>query len=369
MTGSTHRKLRVLVVMSQLRPASRVGGMGRVALGWARALVRRGHELHFTGPPSGLALEPQPDLTLHAWPSGGALVQLSSLIRVQRRIRADLIHFHSALPHGELIVPVRLLGGFVGDPALVVTPLTSARSDYPKLRARSGLRAADAIVTVSRWSADAAIRVGTPAEICTVVHAGIEVVPELGAKRLPVVVALGRLKHVKGFDVLIEAFDRAAAGRPDWRLKIGGDGEDRERLEAQARAARHGDRVELLGGVYGEAKQRLLGEASIGVVPSRAENFPGTLLEFQAHGLACIGTELGGIPELARGGAGALVPAGDAGALARRLAELMDDAELRGEMGRAARALAATLDWDRLGAQLERAYVGALERRHGAGRN
>lgn len=356
------RSLRVLNVMSQLRPASRVGGMGRVAWGEARALVRRGHELHFTGPPADLELDSEPGVELHPWPAGGTLIHLFALLKIQRRVRAQIIHFHSSLPHGELIVPLRLLLPLVGRARIVVTPHTAARSSYPKLRARTGLIGAHGIVTVSRWSADAAIRVGASPERCFVVHAGIDAVHVVEGKRLPVVVALGRLKRVKGFDVLIDAFDRAAVGRPDWRLRIGGDGEERERLEAQARAARHAQRIELLGGVYGQAKQRLLSESSIGVVPSRAENFPGTLLEFQAQGMACIGSDVGGIPELARDGAAALVAPDDPESLAHTLGELMDAADRRSEMGRAAMALAASLGWDAIAAQLERAYDSILGR-------
>jgi len=294
------------------------------------------------------------------------VVQLAALIRLQRRLRAQILHFHSALPHGELIVPMRLLRSFLGDPRIVVTPYTSARSDYPKLRARSGLVAADGVIASSRWSADAAIRAGARPERCFVVPASVDPVSELSDKRLQVVVALGRLKHVKGFDVLIDAFDRAALTRPDWSLRIGGEGTERDRLEARIRASRHADRIELLGGVYDDAKQRLLGESAIGVVPSRAENFPGTLLEFEAHGLACIASDVGGIPELARNGAALLVPPGDSEALARALGELMDDAELRTSMGRAAAKSASTLDPDTNSEQLELAYRAILERAGGA---
>jgi glycosyltransferase involved in cell wall biosynthesis len=291
------------------------------------------------------------------------------LLRIQRRVCANVVHFHSALPHGELIVPLRLLRAFLGQARIVVTPYTSARSDYPKIRARSGLLGADGIIASSRWSADAAIRAGARAERCFVVHAGVDPVPWRSGKRLPVVVGLGRLKHVKGFDVLIDAFDRAALGRPDWRLRIGGEGAERDRLAARVRAARHAERIELLGGVYGEAKQRLLGESAIGVVPSRAENLPGTLLEFQAHGLACIASDVGGIPELASEGAAALVPAGDPESLARKLAELMDDADLCSAMGRAAQTFAATLGWDTIGKEFERAYYAILDRAGRAARS
>lgn len=47
-------------------------------------------------------------------------------------------------------------------------------------------------------------------------------------------VALGRLCHQKGYDIMLDIFARACAGRDDLRLYIIGDGPDRKALEAQA---------------------------------------------------------------------------------------------------------------------------------------
>jgi glycosyltransferase involved in cell wall biosynthesis len=336
--------------------------MGRVAWGAAAALAARGHEVHLAGPAADEPLDPVPDLALHPWPGSAKLLRLVPLLRLRRRIRPHIVHFHSALPHGELIAPLRLLRGPSGLPRIVVTPYTSMRSHYPKRRARLGLRAADAIIASSRWSAEAAILAGASRETTHVVHAGIDPVSELPKERLPVVVALGRLKKVKGMDVLIEAFDRAAEGRPDWTLRIGGDGADREALARQVAAAKHGDRIELLGRVVGAQKQRLLNQASIGVVPSRSENFPGTLLELQAHGLACVASSVGGIPELAVDRAALLVPPDEPGALASALGDLMDHDEVRDAVSRAALRLTATLNWDAVGEQFERVYRACLAR-------
>jgi glycosyltransferase involved in cell wall biosynthesis len=318
------------------------------------------------GPSGDEPVDPVPGLTLHPWPGRGTkLLRLGPLLRLQRRIRPHVVHFHSALPHGELIAPLRPLRGRSGLPRIVITPYTSMRSDYPKRRARLGLRAADAIIASSRWSAENAIRAGARRETTHVVHAGIDPVSELPAERLPVVVALGRLKKVKGMDVLIEAFDRAAEGRPDWTLRIGGDGAEREAVARQIAAAKHGDRIELLGRVVGAEKQRLLREASIGAVPSRGENFPGTLLEFQAHGLACVASSVGGIPELAVDGAALLVPPDDPARLAAVLGDLMDHDEIRDAVSRAALRLTASLGWEAVGEQFERVYRESVARARG----
>ena len=59
------------------------------------------------------------------------------------------------------------------------------------------------------------------------------------------------------------------------------------------------------------------------VVPSRAESFPYVVLEAQAAGKPVIASAVGGIPEMLP--AEALVPPGDAAALARRIAMVLDD--------------------------------------------
>ena len=55
--------------------------------------------------------------------------------------------------------------------------------------------------------------------------------------------------------------------------------------------------------------------------------------------LPCVTTQIAGIPELIRNGVdGLLVPPSDVDALVNALARLMDDAELRGQIGKSGRA-------------------------------
>ena len=60
-------------------------------------------------------------------------------------------------------------------------------------------------------------------------------------------VALGRLCHQKGYDIMLELFSKACAKRGDLRLYIIGDGPDRDSLEAQASELGIAEKVHFLG--------------------------------------------------------------------------------------------------------------------------
>jgi glycosyltransferase involved in cell wall biosynthesis len=298
------------------------------------------------------------------------LANLGRLLGLQRELRADLIHFHSGLPHGELIAPLRALRARLGGPAILVTPHTATRVHYPKRRARWGLRAADEVLTPSAWSAEAACRAGVDPGSVHVVHAGIELPePTPFERRAPVVLSMGRLVQSKGADVLVEAFAKVASGRPDWRLEVAGDGREAAALREQAAGTECGERVAFLGHVTGDAKRAALSRASIGVVPSRSESFGGTLLEFCAEGLACVASPVGGMAELTGDGrALRCVAPGAAGELADALAELMDDAGSRRQLGDAARQKAAGFSWEATAARYEALYLALRARSRSRGR-
>jgi glycosyltransferase involved in cell wall biosynthesis len=81
--------------------------------------------------------------------------------------------------------------------------------------------------------------------------------------------------------------------------------------------------------------------ADLFVLPSLEEAFGQTALEALACGTPAVGFDAGGIPDVIQPGVtGMLAPAGDAGALAAAMAELLGDAELRGRLGKNGRALA-----------------------------
>jgi glycosyltransferase involved in cell wall biosynthesis len=74
------------------------------------------------------------------------------------------------------------------------------------------------------------------------------------------------------------------------------------------------------------------------VLPSLSEGLPMVALEAMAHGIAVVGTRVGGVPEVIEDGlSGLLVPSADAGALARAIVTLLRDQALRQAMGEAGR--------------------------------
>ena len=153
-------------------------------------------------------------------------------------------------------------------------------------------------------------------------------------------VAVGRLTHQKGFDILLSAFALVHRNFPDWRLDIWGEGSDRPALEEQIRM--HGlEGRAVLRGVSPRPGSWIEG-ADIFVLSSRYEGFGNVLGEAMAAGLPVLSTycDFGPGEIVAHGYDGLLVATENPRALAQGMARLMEDAQLRDRLGRAA-AIAA----------------------------
>lgn len=154
------------------------------------------------------------------------------------------------------------------------------------------------------------------------------------ARRL--LLAVGRLEHQKGFDLLLDAFARIAPSRPDWDLAIVGEGTLRDTLVRRSEALALRGRVHLPGRAGDvEAWYR---RADVFVLSSRFEGFPNTLVEAMACGRPVVGFACPtGPADIVRDGEdGLLVPNGDVVALGNALARLADDPALRHRLGAAA---------------------------------
>lgn len=357
------RSLTILLVLSRLERRWD-GGIGRVTSAMAGALAERGHDVHIAGRAEHAdALRGLPDVTLHPWrPTGPKLRQVPPLLATLKRIRPDVVHFHAALPHGELVAAALAQRAGNRRPLIACTPHTGSRWDRIGRRARFAVTRSDLVVTPCEWGRERAICAGAHADRVRVVLNGIDLPRSLApGPREPTVLAMGRLVPSKGLDLLVEAFAEVSCDAPDWSLVIGGEGP--QLFDLRRRVQESGIPVVLPGRLDQRRKHDLLERASIGVVPSRRDMMPGVLLEMQAHGLPVIATRTGGLTEAAEGGRAArLVSAPCARQMARALRELMGSESLRKRLGREARRVSTDRTWPLLAMQLECHYLEALRR-------
>lgn len=151
------------------------------------------------------------------------------------------------------------------------------------------------------------------------------------------VVGLGRLDKVKGFDQLISAFAKLPPGCEDWKCTIHGEGPAREELQKQIQDLGLKERVSLPGATKNPPES--LAEGDIFVLSSRREGFPNALCEAMIVGLPVVSMDCPNGPNIVirTGQNGILVPDQDIEALAGALGQLMLSADLREKLGKAAR--------------------------------
>ena len=153
----------------------------------------------------------------------------------------------------------------------------------------------------------------------------------------PLLVAVGRLNHEKGFDVAI----RALAHIPHADLVVVGDGEERGALERLAVQTGVDQRVRFTGRVSDEEVQARVADADVFLFPTRRNEAMGyVLLEAMSCGIPVVASRIGAIPEIVTSGEnGILVPVDDVDTLARLVTNLLSDDAERARIAENARAL------------------------------
>ena len=131
--------------------------------------------------------------------------------------------------------------------------------------------------------------------------------------------------------VLLDAMAACVGKGLDLRLTIIGDGKHRSELEARTRTLGLAGRVRFLGQLTaGDPVRQELDRADLFVLPSLTEGLPRAMIEAMARALPCIGSTVGGIPELLL--PEDMVPPGDAAALARKICEVVTAPERMARM-------------------------------------
>ncbi|MFB6286518.1 MAG: glycosyltransferase family 4 protein [Candidatus Bipolaricaulia bacterium] len=149
-----------------------------------------------------------------------------------------------------------------------------------------------------------------------------------------VVLFAGKFEKVKDPSTLLNAFLRCES--EDAHLALVGSGPMEEELRSRAEEC---PRVHFLGFQNQSRMPIVYRLGDVFVLPSRKETWGLAVNEAMACGRpVVVSDQVGCAPDLVEQGAGFVVPAGDEGALRRRLETLIDDEDLRCRMGRSAQA-------------------------------
>lgn len=204
------------------------------------------------------------------------------------------------------------------------------------------------VLAVSTTVADYARQIGIPGDRVHVSENGLPLPAPADADRwrrllavppgTSLIVGVGRLTAVKGFDLLIDALARSNPGIRAVQVAIAGDGPERDRLQARIERQGLADRVRLLGFV--EDVGGLLAAADLFCMPSRTEGLPYAALEAAQRRVPVVASAIDAITDLFENGRTAtLVPPDNPNALARALrwaldhpSDMADQANLAGTM-------------------------------------
>lgn len=149
--------------------------------------------------------------------------------------------------------------------------------------------------------------------------------PDKPRKRDPFVfVWAGRLEHVKGLDLLLEAVQKLKnRSAIRFEVRMAGKGSLRNELEQQAAALGVTDRVHFLGRISRKEMQEEMQKANCFVLPTRYEAFGAVLIEAMATGMPVIATRSGGPDHIVLKDNGLLIDIDDSNQLADAMEQMM----------------------------------------------
>ena len=243
-----------------------------------------------------------PGLGLMTSPAGLYASARRRLTRmVEQGFEFDVIDAHYLHPEG--IAAVRL-GQHFGKP-VVLTARGSDVSLLPRYRGPRRailrtMREARALIAVSAGLKAGMVELGAPPEKITVLRNGVDT--ELfrpsphRAPGAPTLLSVGLLIPRKGHDRIIAALPEL----PGFQLRILGEGPERGRLEAQARALGVADRVRLPGAVPHAELAGQYSAADALVLASSREGWANVLLEAMACGTPVLASPAWGCREAVR---------------------------------------------------------------------
>ena len=164
----------------------------------------------------------------------------------------------------------------------------------------------------------------------------------------PLIGYFGRLKKYKSVEHLLHAFSRLLKEKPDLKLVIVGEGDNRKALEQLASELHVTQNLQFTGFVSEQQKVEYLQQVWFAVNTSSKEGWGLTVIEANACGTTVVASNVPGLRDAVKDGeTGLLYEFGNIDDLTAKIRTLLDDAPKRRELATKAFAWAGTFDWDK----------------------
>ncbi len=227
------------------------------------------------------------------------------------------------------------------------------------------LRLYRSFITVSHAGSSVVRSKNSGACVKVIPFAPSEVLFKLSGREQNYILFMGRIDvYQKGLDLLLNAFVGVHRKHPEIVLKIVGKGTTKDETWLERLIVEHGleGAVQRETFVTGERKFSLLSGAMFLCMPSRYEGWPMVAMEAAASAKTLIGTNAPGLSEIVQDGqTGFLVPPEDWRALGETMCALIENPELRRQVGEFAREWAGQFREEEIVRQRELFYQEVVE--------
>ncbi|KZB90692.1 N-acetyl-alpha-D-glucosaminyl L-malate synthase BshA [Bacillus sp. VT 712] len=363
-----------------------VGGSGVIATELGKLLAEKGHEIHFISSSMPFRLNKvYPNIYFHEvevnqysvfkYPPYD-LALASKMAEVAQREKLDLIHAHYAIPHA---VCAFLAKQMVSPNLKIVTTLHG--TDITVLGEDSSLtelikfaiEKSDCVTAVSDALIEQTNQLINPdKDICTVYNFIDE--REYHRKDVgnlkqdygisddeKVIIHVSNFRQVKRVQDVVRTFKQIHERIPS-KLLLVGDGPDMRNVSQLVKELNLEDAVLFLGKQDNVAE--LYSISDLKLLFSEKESFGLVLLEAMACGVPCIGTRIGGIPEVIEDGVtGYICELGDVETAASKAVQLLSDQQLHQQISRGAlQAVNQKFHSTEIVNQYEQLYYNLLQR-------
>ena len=313
--------MKILVLNYEHPPLG--GGGGRLAAKVAAGLVGRGHQVRIVT--AGMPHLPQESVEegievrrLRAFrrredtcgvPEMAAWVirAIPAAIAEVRRWKPNVIHVHFAVPTGAVAWVVSKVTGVsyvltahLGDVPGGVPEQTENLFRWVKPFTLPIWRGASATTAVSNFVADLAKQAYGVSSKIILNGISLPMAPELKPQEIPRLLMVGRMSMQKNPQAAVGAL--ALLKELPWTMTVIGDGPLLAETRAETERLGLGSRIEFRGWATAAEVSEVMKNSEILLMPSLSEGLPMVAVEALTHGLAIVGSRIGGLADVVEEG-------------------------------------------------------------------